>query len=175
MVRVRFMEYVNRFVRLASRYEEETVSSSSSSSSSINFIPIDSTNPLLANAKTKIGYPSLSFKESHIASGLSHLGQLGSGLVFNDEALGLKELVANAHRIEGWKGTTSYKYFMVDFQDHVASSPIRNMDVLHQIYRLRHASGLRKMGDAEAYAIFRSLADGVKGYEQVVEVRFFYM
>ncbi|KAF5381150.1 hypothetical protein D9757_009432 [Collybiopsis confluens] len=168
LVRVRFMEYVMRFVRLASRYEEETVLSSSSSS--VNFAPSDSTNPLLANAKTKIGYPSLSFKESHIASGLSHLGQLGSGVVFNDETLGLKELVANAHRIEGWKGTTSYKYYIADFQDHVANSPIRNMDVLHQITRLRHASGPKKMGDAEAYAIFRSLADGVKAYDQVVEL-----
>ena len=36
--------------------------------------------------------------------------QLGSGLVFVDEAMGTKELMANASRIEGWRRTILYQY-----------------------------------------------------------------
>ncbi|KIK69427.1 hypothetical protein GYMLUDRAFT_35486 [Collybiopsis luxurians FD-317 M1] len=167
MVRVRFMEYVMRFVRLASRYEEETNSTPATTN------PSDPLSSLLSNSKTKIGYPSSPYKDPAPSSnlGLSHLGTLGSGLVFNDESLGLKELVANAHRIEGWRGTTNYRYYVEDFKQYLVNGAIGGgVDVFHQVLRLKHASGARKMGDAEAYAIFRTLADGIKGYEQVVEL-----
>ncbi|KAJ3838984.1 mesa protein [Lentinula raphanica] len=155
LVRVRFMEYVMRFVRLASRYEEETSM----------LAPLEKDRP-----RTKIGYQSSPFKEGQAGGANTYVGQLGSGLVFNDEAMGMKELVANASRIEGWTGTNSYRYFVEDFAHHLAHSPIRNFDVFHQILRLKHASGARKMSDAEAYAIMKSLADGVKGYDQVAEL-----
>jgi hypothetical protein len=93
------MEYVMRFVRLASRYEEETNSSSFNSTSEAD------------GPRTRIGYPTTLFKEGLGGGALGHLGQLGSGLVFTDESLGLKELAANAHRIEGWRGTNSYRYY----------------------------------------------------------------
>ncbi|KAG9063474.1 hypothetical protein KI688_004358 [Linnemannia hyalina] len=35
---------------------------------------------------------------------------MGTGLVFSDESSRLKEVAANASRIEGWRATTSYKY-----------------------------------------------------------------
>ncbi|KAF8948312.1 hypothetical protein BGZ47_005614 [Haplosporangium gracile] len=35
---------------------------------------------------------------------------MGTGLVFSDESSRLKEIAANAARIEGWRVTTSYKY-----------------------------------------------------------------
>ncbi|KAF9067495.1 docking domain of Afi1 for Arf3 in vesicle trafficking-domain-containing protein [Rhodocollybia butyracea] len=156
LVRIRFMEYVMRFVRLASRYEEETPSFNSTSETD--------------GPKTRIGYPTTLFKDGFGGGALGLLGQLGSGLVFTDESLGIRELVANAHRIEGWRGTNSYRYYAEDFSIHVAQAPIRKFDVLHQIYRLRHAGGVRKISDAEAYAIMRSLADSVKEYDQVVEL-----
>jgi hypothetical protein len=81
MVRMRFTEYVTRFVRLASRYEEEVTGT------------------------TKFGFPSSSFTEIP-----GRLPQLGSGIVFNDEAACLRELSANAQRIEAWRKTNSYQY-----------------------------------------------------------------
>lgn len=80
-MRMRFTEYVTRFVRLASRYEEEVTGS------------------------TKFGYPSSSFTEFP-----GRLPQLGSGIAFNDEATCLRELSANAQRIEAWRKTNSYQY-----------------------------------------------------------------
>lgn len=80
-MRTRFTEYAIRFVRLASRYEEETLGS------------------------TSIGYPSTPFSELP-----DRPPQLGSGIIFNDEAAGMKELMNNASRIDGWRKTNSYQY-----------------------------------------------------------------
>lgn len=71
-----------RFVRLASRFEEEITGS------------------------TKFGFPSSSFVDGRSP-------QLGSGIVFNDDAAGAKELTANSHRIEAWRKTNSYKYCVI--------------------------------------------------------------
>jgi len=81
MVRMRFTEYVTRFVRLASRYEEEVTGT------------------------TKLGFPSSSFTDHP-----GRLPQLGSGIVFSDEATCLRELAVNAQRIEAWRKTNSYQH-----------------------------------------------------------------
>ncbi|KAK7043132.1 hypothetical protein VNI00_008486 [Paramarasmius palmivorus] len=139
LVRVRFTEYVARFVRLASRYEEEV------------------------SGTTKIGYPNIPFMDTTSV----RKAQLGSGVVFPDEVAGLKELAANSHRIEAWRKTNSYHYYAADFAKAQSSSPIRGFDVMHQLFRLRHA---KSMSDTEAYLIMRTLADNVKTYDQVVEL-----
>jgi len=76
------MEYVYRFVRLASRYEEDTLGT------------------------TTIGFPGSSFFE-----GPGDTSQLGSGIVFLDDAAGSREVVANTSRIEGWRRTAMYRTF----------------------------------------------------------------
>jgi hypothetical protein len=81
---MRFTEYVSRFVRLASRYEEEIT------------------------GNTTLGYPSAPFTEA-----AGRPPKLGSGITFSDEANGWKELVANAHRIEAWRKTNSYHYLVL--------------------------------------------------------------
>lgn len=54
-----------------------------------------------------------------------------------------------------------------DWAKFQANSAIKGFDVLHQLFRLRHA---KNMSDLEATIIMRTLADNVKSYEQVVEV-----
>ena len=59
---------------------------------------------------------------------------------------------------------------LLEFQDYAKSKPssaIKGFDVLHQLFRLRYA---KNMLDAEALTITKSLAEGVKTYDQVVEV-----
>lgn len=82
LVRARFVDYVQRFIRLAARYEEDYL------------------------GKTNIGYPSTAF--IHLGDGTS---QLGSGLVFTDEASAVRELAFNVTRIDGWRRTKMYEYF----------------------------------------------------------------
>ncbi|KAF9258849.1 mesa protein [Marasmius fiardii PR-910] len=139
VVRVRFMEYVTRFVRIASRYEEEIIGT------------------------TSIGYPNTSFVEGTS----TRPPQLGGGTVFTDDQAGYKELSANAHRIEAWRKTNSYHYFVADFAKSQSTNPVRGFDVLHQLLRLRHA---KHMTDSETYLIMKTLEENVRTYEQVVEL-----
>ncbi|KAF8629141.1 hypothetical protein AX17_005727 [Amanita inopinata Kibby_2008] len=139
LVRMRFTEYVMRFIRLASRYEEETT------------------------GITKIGYATSSF----IEGSTDRSSQIGSGIVFNDESTCLRELNANAHRIQAWRSTNSYKYCVADFCRHQTASTIKGIDVLYQVLRLKNG---KNIADAEVSTITRMLADNVRTYEQVVEL-----
>ena len=71
-----------RFVRLASRYEEDVIGA------------------------TTIGYPSIPFSE-----GPGDTSQLGSGVIFLDDIIGSREVTANASRIEGWRRTPTHRMF----------------------------------------------------------------
>jgi hypothetical protein len=55
---------------------------------------------------TKISYPTSGFSESLV----SRVTKLGSGIVFVDDAIGMKEIVVNAHRIDAFRKTSSYHY-----------------------------------------------------------------
>ncbi|KAL5481024.1 hypothetical protein ACEPAI_9965 [Sanghuangporus weigelae] len=135
LIRARFTEYVQRFVRLAARYEEEYLGS------------------------TKIGYPTAPFDP--------YSQQLGSGLIFPDDVSASRELALNAYRIEGWRRTKMYEYYMVDFQHALQTKPIQGFDVYHQIVRLKT---VKNMSDQEAELIMRTLAENVQTYDQVVEL-----
>ncbi|KZT25701.1 spindle pole body interacting protein [Neolentinus lepideus HHB14362 ss-1] len=106
---------------------------------------------------TKIGYPSVTYQD----------GRLGSGMAFSDETSAMRELQANASRIEGWRKTNSYRYFQEDFEKALSSDPIQGFDVLHQIWRFRHA---KNMPDSEVDLIMRTLVENVQTYDQVVEL-----
>lgn len=53
---------------------------------------------------TKIGYPTTSYD--------SYSQQLGSGIIFPDDVSATRELSINANRIEGWRRTKMYEYYM---------------------------------------------------------------
>lgn len=82
MVRARFVEYLWRFVRLASRYEEDILGA------------------------TTIGFPGVPFSE-----GPGDTSVLGSGIVFLDDVAGSREVTTNASRIEGWRRTPMHRMF----------------------------------------------------------------
>jgi len=111
-VRARFTDYVQRFVRLASRYEEDTTGT------------------------TTIGFRSLPFTISQDTA------RLGSGMFFVDDAAGARELQANAARIEGWRRTELYARTQQDFAALQAGSPIQGFDLGYQIWRFRAAKNL---------------------------------
>ncbi|KAL0956922.1 hypothetical protein HGRIS_003026 [Hohenbuehelia grisea] len=140
MVRMRFTEYVQRFVRLAARYEESA-----------------------SGGTTNIGCPTVAFCDGSQGRAI----RLGSGIMFSDDANPMKELTANAYRIEAWRKTNSYRYCVEDFNLMQATNAIQGFDVLHQLVRLRHA---RTMPDAEVALVMRTLTENVKSYEQVVEL-----
>ncbi|GAA5914657.1 hypothetical protein JCM8208_000402, partial [Rhodotorula glutinis] len=109
VIRARFTDYVARFVRLASRYEEDST------------------------AATTIGFASAPFAASR-----DGLGALGSGIVFADEAAGAREVAANGPRIEAWMRTPSYHAHQAAFRQAQHDSPFPpSFDLVHQLARLR--------------------------------------
>ncbi|KAH8830839.1 mesa protein [Flagelloscypha sp. PMI_526] len=141
-IRLRIQEYVWRFLRIASRYEEEVY------------------------GITKIGWPSKNFNPLVASGGQGAENALGSGFMFLDEGSRVRELSGNAARIEAWRKTNSYEYCIVDHQKHLASATLKGFDPQHQLFRLRHA----KMTDAEAMLIMRTFREKVKGYDAVVDL-----
>src|SRR5258705_10581078 len=119
---MRFTEYVTRFLRLASRYEEEIT------------------------GNTTFGFPSSPFAEIP-----GQFPRLGSGIAFSDDATCLRELATNAHRIEAWRRTNNYKYLKMvisllvftaagcsfllqDYPKYQSNSAIKGFDLVHQIF-----------------------------------------
>jgi hypothetical protein len=94
-IRARFAEYVYRFLQLASRYEEDTL-----------------------RMTNNVWYPCTMY----ISNGRTGAASLGSGIRFNDEIEGMRELSINGARIEGWRESPSYKYWV---QVYVCSLKIR--------------------------------------------------
>ena len=82
-VRARFTEYAARFVRLAARYEEDVL-----------------------GQQTTIGFPSAQYSER-----IGDVPRLGSGLSFQDDVAGARELASNASRIEAFRRTESYQLY----------------------------------------------------------------
>ena len=54
-----------------------------------------------------------------------------------------------------------------DFIKQQESSPIAGVDVIHQLWRLRHS---KRMSDGEVGLIMRTLVENVQTYDQVTEV-----
>ena len=81
LVRARFTDYVWRFVRLAARYDEEI------------------------NGSTRLGWQTSTFVD------WGDRPRLGSGLPFFDDPGVVRELQANASRIEGWRQTKMCTYW----------------------------------------------------------------
>ncbi|OCF42058.1 hypothetical protein I317_04145 [Kwoniella heveanensis CBS 569] len=132
-IRLRFTDYLNRFVRLAA-YQEFT-----------------------QTGTTKIGCPSVPYRDG---------GVLGSGAVFTDEQTRSREMWANAARIDAWRKTKSYRLYAKDWHSRLKRRSV-DFDVQYQIARLRMA---KNMSDGEAEAIFSALSNGVRTYDQVVEL-----
>lgn len=40
------------------------------------------------------------------------ISQLGSGMIFPDDSVALKEIALNANRIEGWRRTKMYEHYV---------------------------------------------------------------
>ncbi|KAI0760198.1 spindle pole body interacting protein [Fomes fomentarius] len=119
-VRAKIAEYAMRFVRVASRYEEDAFGS------------------------TSIGYPSSAYFERP-----GEKPRLGSGAFFTDDSALAKELALNMGRIEAWRRTECYKLFQADWKQQVATKPIQGFDLGHQLSRLRYAKSISD-GEAES-------------------------
>ncbi|ORE11683.1 spindle pole body interacting protein [Rhizopus microsporus var. microsporus] len=91
---------------------------------------------------------------------------LGYGPVFIDETAKQRELAANASRIEGWRQTISYKYYQRDLATRLENSCIKNLDVYHQITKLKR---LKHIPDNEIHAIYEAFLNNIVTHRQMIE------
>ncbi|KAG0139168.1 hypothetical protein CROQUDRAFT_666834 [Cronartium quercuum f. sp. fusiforme G11] len=145
IIRARFTDYVRRFVRVASRWEEEHLGSS--------FIGV----------KTKtFTIPSAYLNTNTLEEKIE---MLGSGPVFPDEQYLKRELASNAPRIEAWRETRSYRLYR---QRHARGSLTNfSFDVPHQLSRLRVS---RKIPEVEVQAMYEVLVAKVQTHHEIVEI-----
>lgn len=148
VIRARFIDYVRRFVRLASRYEEETYGT------------------------TSIDYPTLSFVPGRLGSGLvfytNNADEIKREIQSNS---GRIEGWRRTKSYESYKRDWMQSQLPQNQQQTTTSLPfvraIRGVDLHHQIARLRNS---KKMSTEEVEHICRMLRDNVKTGEQIIEV-----
>ncbi|CAK9781024.1 spindle pole body interacting protein [Cutaneotrichosporon oleaginosum] len=132
-IRVRWTDYISRFVRLVA-YQEQ-----------------------LHLGSTRLGWQYQPFRDGH----------LGSGIVFIDDDLRQREMRGNAHRIDAWRKTKSYRLAQKDWVREQENAAIRGFDALHNVKRLRMT---RSMSNKEAELIYSTMVRQVRTYDQVVEL-----
>ncbi|KAJ6260916.1 LOW QUALITY PROTEIN: hypothetical protein Dda_3577 [Drechslerella dactyloides] len=127
-VRARWRDWVIRFTRVATAFEESVYGASA----------------------LWIGH-----EENHVIR--------GHGYVWADDALKVRELTANAARIEGWRGTRSYLTLVQESARLYQAKPIKIVDLHHQIDRLR----VLRLSHEESEKIYMVLKHYVDDYEEI--------
>lgn len=142
----RVTEFVQRFVQLAARHEEDTFGS------------------------TAIGFPSQSFSDGQLGSGVI-LEDPKELTMSTGRIEGWRRGVS----YELYKSVSIASYHLVralcvvqDSRAQVEGSTIHGIDINHQVARLRQG---RSLPDAEVHMIMQLLSQKVRSYEQVIEVR----
>ncbi|KAK9493277.1 docking domain of Afi1 for Arf3 in vesicle trafficking-domain-containing protein [Lipomyces doorenjongii] len=89
----------------------------------------------------------------------------GHGYVWADQQQKTRDLNHYMHVIEGWKRTTNYNNYTSDLQ-HLVPIPVANMDLQHQIDRLRKV----QMSPNSSAEIFNAIRDVVVNPDQITQL-----
>ncbi|KAI5197716.1 hypothetical protein AUEXF2481DRAFT_42821 [Aureobasidium subglaciale EXF-2481] len=152
-VRSKFRLWILKFIRITAAFEELVYGASAI----FAYYPPGS--PISPSTAT-MDFPSpmtvldAAFEDPAVA---------GHGFVWPSQEAKMRELAANATRIEGWTKTRSYYNFIQDFSVMFSLRPIQDLDLQHLHDRLMK---LRMGADASA-SIYLALCARVKTYEQV--------
>ncbi|KNZ47011.1 hypothetical protein VP01_675g14 [Puccinia sorghi] len=165
-IRARMMDYVRRFIRIGSRWEEDQYGTSAIGIRTSSF-------KVLPPLRSRTSSSTTSNTQSHLTPTASRaqilndkIRFLGSGAVFVDDDLAYKkEILLYSARIEGWRETDSYQILKKKFEEGGATH--FSFDISHQISRLRMS---RKMSEVEVETIYEVLVNTVETNEQVIEV-----
>lgn len=147
-VRAKFRLWITKFIRLAAAFEEMVYGASALS---IHFPSATSPTASLYSPTTPLESPMLDPAVT------------GHGFVWPTNDAKIRELAANATRIEGWTKTRSYYNFVQDFAVLYALRPIQDVDLQHLHDKL---TKLRLGADTSA-AIYSSICNRIQTYEQV--------
>ncbi|EAS33763.3 uncharacterized protein CIMG_04787 [Coccidioides immitis RS] len=91
----------------------------------------------------------------------------GHGYVWPDENTKHRGLAAWVNRIEGWRNTRSYYYFIQDTAAlYPISKPVQSLDLHHHHDRLRSL----KLSSAESGAIYLAFSNAIQDYNSICQL-----
>lgn len=151
---VTFMEEI--MLAISARYGERYIRSRFTDYA-FNFLRITARHEEYYYGYTSIGPASQPFLN----------GQLGSGIVFIDRDVELKEVGINAMRVEGWRSTESYRLYRQAFVQAENLQDVESFDLGHQLARLRRS---KKLPHNECELIFSTIAHHLHTHEQILEL-----
>ncbi|KAI5240814.1 spindle pole body interacting protein [Aureobasidium subglaciale] len=152
-VRSKFRLWVLKFIRITAAFEELVYGASAI----LAYYPPGS--PVSPSTAT-MDFPS---PMTVLGAAFEDPAVAGHGFVWPSQEAKMRELAANATRIEGWTKTRSYYNFIQDFSVMFSLRPIQDLDLQHLHDRLMK---LRMGADASA-SIYLALCARVKTYEQI--------
>ncbi|THX99068.1 spindle pole body interacting protein [Aureobasidium pullulans] len=152
-VRSKFRLWILKFIRIAAAFEELVYGASAI----FAYYPPGSP---ISPATATMDFPSpmtvldAAFEDPAVA---------GHGYVWPSQEAKMRELAANATRIEGWTKTRSYYNFIQDFSVMFSLRPIQDLDLQHLHDKLTKL----RLGTEASASIYLALCARVKTYEQV--------
>ncbi|KAI5267083.1 spindle pole body interacting protein [Aureobasidium subglaciale] len=152
-VRSKFRLWVLKFIRITASFEELVYGASAI----FAYYPPGS--PVSPSTAT-MDFPS---PMTVLGAAFEDPAVAGHGFVWPSQEAKMRELAANATRIEGWTKTRSYYNFIQDFSVMFSLRPIQDLDLQHLHDRLMK---LRMGADASA-SIYLALCARLKTYEQI--------
>lgn len=153
-VRAKFRQWVHKFTRLAAAFEEVVYNTSTLNA----WAPTADSSPA-----TPSSVRSFSLLQS--AAVRSQLTK-GNGYVWPSAADKLRELAANATRIEAWMKTRSYLNYTQDVEIMHARRAVKEIDLLHlhdKLVRLR-------LGAEVSAVVYLAICDAVRTDAQINEL-----
>ncbi|KAG9547959.1 spindle pole body interacting protein, partial [Aureobasidium melanogenum] len=152
-VRSKFRLWVFKFIRIAASFEELVYGASAI----FAYYPPGSP---ISPATATIDFPS---PMTVLDAALEDPAVAGHGYVWPSQEAKMRELAANATRIEGWTKTRSYYNFIQDFSVIFSLRPVQDLDLQHLHDKL---TKLRLGSDASA-SVYLAICARVKTYEQI--------
>ncbi|KAM5489629.1 hypothetical protein MaudMau93_003222 [Microsporum audouinii] len=146
VIRAKWRTYINKFTRISAAFEEIVYGATA-----LDIVAPEEPPPDSSPMRERPGESSLR----------------GHGYVWVDEATKQRELAAWVPRIEGWRNTRSYYYFIQDTAVmHLAGKPLKGLDVQHHHDRLRTL----KLSEAEAKAVYIAFSKSIKDYNSICQL-----
>lgn len=164
-IRTKWRAYITKFTRISAVFEEAVYGATAlyimgpSEGGTTTTSTTNNTTGAAATAESK---------KPTSKNNISDPGSLrGHGYVWPDEATKQRELCAWVSRIEGWRNTRSYYYFIQDTASHYAASrPVQSLDIHHHHDRLRSL----KLSRTESAAIYLAFNHAIRDYSAICQL-----
>ena len=151
-IRAKFRLWVNKFTRLAAAFEEMVYGASALQIQGDVASPISNQG---SPALSQNGFPKLQQGPDPAVTGY--------GYVWPSAADKIRELAANATRIEGWIKTRSYYNFIQDLAVYVSHRAVKDFDLQHLYDKLTKL----RLGPESSGAIYVAISNAVRTYEEI--------